>query len=43
MKPKRKEDQNVNVSVLFRRVNKTQKEIWRQRVEQRRKERSSRD
>jgi hypothetical protein len=44
MKPKKKEDQNVDSSVLFRRVTKYSKEdIWRQSVEERLKERSSRD
>jgi hypothetical protein len=44
MKPKKKEDQNVNASVLLRRETKyTRKEIQRQNVEQRLNERSSRD
>jgi hypothetical protein len=43
MKPKKKEDQNMNASVLLRRGNKIQEEIWRQRVEQRLKKRPSRD
>jgi hypothetical protein len=34
MKPKKKEDQTVDASVLLRRVNKySQEEIWRQSVE----------
>jgi hypothetical protein len=43
MKPKKKEDQNVEASALFGRVNKIQEEIWRQSLEQRLKERPSRD
>ena len=44
MKLKRKEDQNVDASVLFIRVTKySQEEIWRQSVEQRLKERPPRD
>jgi hypothetical protein len=44
MKPKKKEDQNVDASVLLRRVYKySQEEIWRKSVEQRLKERPSRD
>jgi hypothetical protein len=43
MKPKKKEDQNVDASVLLRSMNKLQEEIWRQSVEQRLKKRPSRD
>jgi hypothetical protein len=44
MKPKKKEDQNVDASVLPRRVKKySQDKIWRQNVEKRLKERTSRD
>jgi hypothetical protein len=44
MKPKKKEDQNVDASVLPRRVKKySQEEIWKQSMEQRLKERPSRD
>jgi hypothetical protein len=44
MKPKTKKDQNADASMLLRRVNKLlQEEIWRQSVEQRLKERPSRD
>ena len=41
-KLKKKEDQSVDASVLLRRGNKIQ-EVWRQSVEQRLKERLSRD
>jgi hypothetical protein len=44
MKLKKKEDQSVDASVLFRRGNKILRgEIWRQSIEQTQKERSSRD
>jgi hypothetical protein len=43
MKIKKKEDQSVDVSVFLRRGNKIQKEIQRQGMEQRLKERASRD
>jgi hypothetical protein len=43
MKPRKKEDQNVDASVLFKRGNKIQKEIRRQSVKQGLKERPSRD
>ena len=44
MKPKKKEDQSVDASVLIRRGNKILTgKIWRQSVEQRLKERPSRD
>jgi hypothetical protein len=42
MKPEKKY-QNVDASMLLRRVNKTQEQIWRQSVEQRLKERPSSD
>ena len=44
IKSKKKKDQNVDASVLLRRVtNYSQEEIWRQSVEQRLKERPSRN
>ena len=43
MKIKKKEDQSVDVSVFLRRGNKIQKEIQRLGMEQRLKERASRD
>jgi hypothetical protein len=44
MKPKKKEDQSVDASVLIRRGNKILTgKIWRQSVEQRLKERPSRE
>jgi hypothetical protein len=44
MKLKKKEDQNVNASVLLRRVTKySLGDIWRHSVEQRLKEKPSRD
>jgi deferrochelatase/peroxidase EfeB len=44
IKSTKKKDQNVDASVLLRRVtNYSQEEIWRQSVEQRLKERPSRD
>jgi hypothetical protein len=44
MKLKNKEEQSVGASVLLRRGNKySWEQIWRQRVEQRLKERPSRD
>jgi hypothetical protein len=44
MKLKKKEDQSVSAAVLLRRGRKySQEEIWKQSVEQRLKERRSRD
>jgi hypothetical protein len=44
MKLKKKEDKNMDASVLLRRGNKfSQEEVWRQSVEQSLKERPSRD
>jgi hypothetical protein len=43
MKLKKKEDQSVGASVLLRATKYSQEQIWRQSVEQRLKERPSRD
>ena len=43
MKLKKKEDQNMGLLVLLRRGNKMREQIWRYRVEEKLKERPSRE